>query len=247
MGTMIKRNRTTFNRCPKDAEFPFTRIPAKVFALDGYKLAIMGYILSNRDDWNIVKSEIANRTKFPRNKFNVAWKSLENLGYIKKRRIQGGWDYTINEDLGFTSTTDSKCESSTLTTGRQCTGGTLTTTTNNYYKKGTTGTVANCYESQFNELKELYPPSVIRKDGNPYPLKGKIKDCEKLYIKYLKTGKRSHDEIINCLKVELEDKMHTGNTMYQVGLLRWIEDELWEVYKGRTIEPAEVGYGTEIV
>jgi hypothetical protein len=246
MGTIIKQNSTTFKRCPKDEQHPFNRIPAKLFNLNGYQFAIMAHILSNNDDWNIVKYEIGKRVGFPERKFLKAWRELETLGYIQIKRMWGSYHYTVYEDLDHTTGTGADCIGHTTGNSTCCTGAILTTTNNNYYNNITTGTDATYYKNQFNELKELYPTSVTRKDGKTYSLKGKIKDCEKLYIEYLKTEKASHDEIINCLKVELNDKMRTGNMTYQVGLLRWIEDEHWEVYKGRTVEPAEVGYGQTI-
>jgi hypothetical protein len=66
MGTKIKQNNTTFVRCDKDEQHPFYRIPVGLFKLDGYQLAIMAQILSNKDGWNIVKYEIGKRLRFPR-------------------------------------------------------------------------------------------------------------------------------------------------------------------------------------
>ena len=66
MGTMKSRNSTTFNRCPKDAIYPYCKIPANMFnKLNGYQLAIMIQIISNKDDWNLVKYEIGKRVGFP--------------------------------------------------------------------------------------------------------------------------------------------------------------------------------------
>jgi hypothetical protein len=84
MGTKIRQNSTTFVRCPKDEKHPFSRIPAELFKLDGYQPAIMGQILSNNDDWNIVKYEIGKRVGFPERKFLKTWRELEKLGYIQK-------------------------------------------------------------------------------------------------------------------------------------------------------------------
>ena len=62
-------------------------------------------------------------------------------------------------------------------------------------------------------------------------------------VDYLNTNAMSHDEIITALKVELKEKGMTGKTHYQQGLYRWIEDKTFELYRGRTIEPAVPGYG----
>jgi hypothetical protein len=247
MGKIIQRNTTIYNRCPKNELFPFIRVPANLLKLNGYQQAIMTQIISNKDGWNLVKYEISRRLGFPRNKFNKAWKSLEDLGYIKKDRIQGGWEYKIIEDLNFTSTTGGICEDSTLTTGALCEGGILTTINNNYYSNSTTGRNATYYLSQFKELMECYPSIGTRPDGTTYKLKGKPDDCKKAYIDYLKTNVMSHDEIITALKVELNDKRMTGETHYQSGLFRWIKDKVFENFKDRTIEPAALQYGTELI
>jgi hypothetical protein len=247
MGTIKKQNKTTFVRCLKDEQHPFNIIPAELYSLNGYQLAIMAQILSNRDDWNIVKKEIGKRVGFPREKFNDSWKSLRELGYIKVDRIQGGYDYTIYEDLSVTSTTGGICEYSTSTTGRTCAGGMLTTTNNNYYRDVATTADSTCYESQFNELLGLYPNIGDRPEGTTYSLKGKCKECKNAYIDYLKSNAMTHDEILLALKVELNNKRMNGSIFYQEGLLNWIENKTFEQYKGKTLEPIEMGYGTELM
>jgi hypothetical protein len=247
MGTIITQNRTTFERCPKNEQHPFCRIPVELLKLNGYQLAIMVQILSNKDDWNLVKSEIGKRVGFPREKFRTAWESLKELGYIKVNRIQGGYDYTICEDISSTSTTYGICESFTSTTGRTCTGGTLTTINNNNYYRDVTNTAGStCNESQFNELLELYPSVGTKPDGTIYQLKSKRNDCEKAYVEYLKTGVMTHDEIMTALQVELNDRQMTGKTHFQKGLLRWINDRIFELHRGKIIEPIELGYGLNL-
>jgi hypothetical protein len=89
MGTILRQNSTTFERCPKDEKHPFNRISANLYALNGYQFAIIAYILSNKDDWNIVKYEIGKRLGFPERKFLKAWRELELMGYIKIKRKWG--------------------------------------------------------------------------------------------------------------------------------------------------------------
>jgi hypothetical protein len=249
MGTMKSRNTTTFNRCLGDAsKYPYCKVPANMYKkLNGYQLAIMTQIISNTDDWNLVKYEIQKRLGFPERKFLKAWKELESLGYIKIERRWGHYRYIINEDPDYTTGTGADCEDYTTCSSTGCTDASLTITNNNYYNNISTGTDASCYENQFNELKELYPTSVSGTNGITYMLKGKIKECEKLYIEYLKTGKMSHNEIIKCLKTELANKTRTGNNMYQVALLRWIEDEYWLAYKDQTNKPVYEPYGANFV
>lgn len=247
MGSKIINNRTTFLRCPKDEKYPFTRLSTKLYSLNGYQLAIMAYILSNKDGWNLVKSEISKRSGFPRNKFNLAWKSLEDLGYIKKIRIQGGWNYTILEDLDFTNTITGNCEQPTHTTGAQCNDGIITTIKeNNNYNYTTTGVDAICYEDQFNELADLYPVSSTWNDGRTVPLKRNLPECKKLYIDLLSTEKGSHLDILNCLKAELSEREQTGTKQYQLALLKWIKETGWKAYEGTRNKPLYNAYGTEL-
>jgi hypothetical protein len=243
MGKTIQQNRTTFVRCLKDEQHPFCRIPANLFKLDGYQFAIMSHIISNADQWNIVKYEIAKRLGFPRKKFDKAWKSLIDQGYIKVKRIQGGYDYTIYEDLGSTSTMGGICEASSSTTGTTCKGGILTTINTNYYKEVTTTDDNICSQSQFNQLLELFPSEGTKQDGTTYKLKSKLKECKKAYTDYLNSNAMTHDEIMTALKIELNEKQLTGKIYFQIGLYRWIKDKLFEQYRGKKFEPAKLGYG----
>jgi hypothetical protein len=246
MGTEIKsnKNRTTFIRCPKDDNNPFNRVPAKLYNLNGYQFAIMAQILSNRDDWNLVKYDIQKRLGFPERKFLKAWKDLETLGYINLKRTWGSYHYTIYENPDYTTCTGADCTDHTTGSSTTCTGAILTTTNNNYNKgEVTTSPEISSDERQFRELLDLYPTIGTRSDGTIYKMKGNLGKCKKAYIDYLESHKMSHDEIITSLKVELRDKQMTGRTSFQLGLLRWIEDRKFELYRGRSLESAKVGYG----
>jgi hypothetical protein len=246
MGTKIRQNTTTFNRCPKDEQHPFCRIPANLFELDGYKLAIMAQILSNKDGWNIVKYEICRRLGFPERKFLKAWRELEKLGYIQITRKWGCYHYTIFENLDNTTGTGADCADYTTGNSTGCTGATLTTINNNYYSDVTATTGGTSDEGQFNELLNLYPSRGTRVDGTNYNLKSRIKECKRFYLEYLRSNIMTHEEIMTALRVELNDKEISGKMHFQPGLLRWIEDKVFEQYKGRILEPFKLGYGTEL-
>jgi hypothetical protein len=111
----------------------------------------------------------------------------------------------------------------------------------------TTTADSNCQVNQFNELIELYPTTGTRSDGTSYKLKGNLNKCKKTYADYLRTNGMNHDEIMTALKVELNDKQMTGRTHYQPGLLKWINDKSFEQYRGRKLEPVDMGYGTEML
>jgi hypothetical protein len=248
MGTEIRqnKNRTTFVRCPKDENYPFNRVPAKLYDLNGYQFAIMAQILANKDGWNIVKSEIQNRLDFPERKFLKAWKDLEALGYIKLKRLWGSYHYTIYEDLDYTTCTGAYCIDHTTGSSTTCTGAILTTTNNNYYREVTMTADSNREERQFYELLKLFPPVGTKRDGTKYEVKGRLKECQKAYIDYLRTNAMTHEEILTALKVEMNERQMNGKTHYQPRLLKWIEERKFELYKGRTIQPAEPGYGQSI-
>jgi hypothetical protein len=56
----------------------------------------------------------------------------------------------------------------------------------------------------------------------------------------------THDEIMTALKFELNNRQMTGKIHYHKGLFRWIEERTFEQYKGRIIEPFELGYGQSL-
>jgi hypothetical protein len=265
MGTIKKRNRTTFVRCPKDEQHPFTRIPATLYSLNGYQLAIMAQILSNRDDWNIVKKEISKRLGFPREKFNNAWKSLIELGYIHVKRIQGGIDYTIYEDLKSTCTTGGICEGSTSTTGSSCAGGMLTTINknNDYNTEESSDQPVNepvqktikeipdeknsNLHQKFVELKKMYPSEVIRPDCRRYYLKSDLKRCEDIYSKYLNKGLLTHSKVLECLETELQVRNQNGTMQYIKTFVKWLSEGEFNAYKVKAYMPVNIPYSTELI
>jgi hypothetical protein len=247
MGTTIINNRTTFVRCPKDETHPYTKFSSKLFELNGFQFAIMAYILANKDGWNLVKYEIRKRIRFPERKFLKAWKELETMGYIKITRKWGGYHYTIYEDPDCTTGIGADCEDITTGNSTSCINTGLTTINNNYNSiNTTTGTDATCYDDQFNELIEFYPVSSTWSDGRIVPLNRKLEECKNLYTELLRTGKIYHQDIMTCLKVELEEREKTRNKQYQPSLLKWIKEAGWKVYKSRTLQPVYVPYGTEL-
>jgi hypothetical protein len=165
------------------------------------------------------------------------------LGYIRVKRIQSAYEYTIYEDLESTTTMGGICEASSSTTGTTCKGGILTTNNTNYYKELTTTNDSICTESQYTQLLDLFPSEGVKPDGTTYQLKSKLKECKKAYIDYLNSNVMTHDEILTALKIELNEKQLTGKTYFQKGLYRWINDKSFEQYRGRTLVPVKLGYG----
>jgi hypothetical protein len=247
MGTMIKRNSTTVNKCPRDEDHPYNMLSAKLFGLNGYQLPIMAQILSNKEGWIVVKSDIRKKLGFPRDKFDDAWKSLKDLGYINIKRIQGGYKYTIYEDPSTSGFTNETLKDFTSTEGTTCADSTLTNTNNNYNRDLTSTTGGSCDERFFNELIKMYPSEGTRPNGTTYKTTSNLKDCRRVYLEYLRTNGMNHKEIMTALQVEIRDKQMKGQTHYQPGLLKWLEGRNFEHYKGRALELIDTGYGTELL
>lgn len=250
MGMIKKQNSTTFNRCPKDTEHPFVRVPAKWFTtLDIYQFAIMAHIISNKDGWNLVKKEIMRRVGYSEWRFKKAWSDLQQMGYIQIIPKYGSYHYNIFEDPDYTT-----CNSTS------CTGTSLTTINNNYYNTGessdssinsnkadSTSTIISDLHSQFEELKNLFPKEVIRPDGKRDYLKTGLELCEELYTKYLSEGLLSHTEVLKCLEVEINVRNQTGKMPYIKRFVKWLKVREFEAYQDRVDQPVYGRYGTELV
>lgn len=64
---------------------------------------------------------------------------------------------------------------------------------------------------------------------------------------YLKTAAMTHDEVMTAFKVELNERVITGNPYFQQGLVNRIDDKTLEQYKGRSVTLPEMGYGETLV
>jgi hypothetical protein len=231
------------HRAEHDNEHPFNMQSAKIYGDlkgKGLELLIMCLLLSNKgdankptdSDWVAVKEEIRLRTGVAVKRFNKAWNNLKEMGYLENigTRTRAQWVVWENKrplrspvDQIITVTRDP------LTNTKE---------TIIYEKE---------HSKEFSELYDVYPSIGNRKDGSTYKLKDNLKKCQQAYSDYLEEGKMIHDEIMLALKVELNDKQMTGNTQYQQGLLRWINEKIFEQYRNRIIEPVETGYGTELM
>lgn len=67
---------------------------------------VYAYIMTLPNDWKIYKSEIYNHFSEGRTAIDTAFKELEDVGYISKKRIQtkngtfNGWEFTCLESIG---------------------------------------------------------------------------------------------------------------------------------------------------
>ena len=95
------RNKTIYNRSPKDKNNTYSVISNEILNLNPYQRLIMIEILRNKDTWVIYKCNIKKNIKIPSNKFEKAWKLLKEYGFIRTTKIDGGYLYTINEKPNF--------------------------------------------------------------------------------------------------------------------------------------------------
>ena len=86
----------------------FTAVYNEVFQSDGVSArakGLYGYIMTLPNDWKIYKDELFKHFSEGRDAMNKAFKELEELGYIHKKKVQddvgrfSGWEYTIYETL----------------------------------------------------------------------------------------------------------------------------------------------------
>ena len=97
--------KTTYNRAVKDSTHYYTMASMELVRderLNATELGIMIRLLSNDDSYQINKTVEQKKSRLGRQAFNKAWKHLEELGYIKSKKImkaRGGseYHYTINE------------------------------------------------------------------------------------------------------------------------------------------------------
>jgi hypothetical protein len=195
----------------------------------------MAQILSNSDDWKIIKKEIRKRLSFTRQKFDDAWKSLIDLGYIVSKKVQRGCEYTIYEEPDFTSTTGSTSKD-----------GMLTTNNKNYYNEVTNTMAGTCETEYFSKLYDMYPEKGFRSDGTTYPLKNDRKKCEKAFNEYLKEGTMTGEEMLTAFEVEQYECKNNGKTDFQPGLFNWLSNKTFEKYRSMSIQPIVPGYGEEL-
>jgi hypothetical protein len=205
----------------------------------GLELLIMCLLLSNKgnagnptdSDWVVVKEEIRLRTGMAVKRFNKAWNALKEMGYIENvgTRTRARWVIWENK----------KPLRSPMDQIITVTGDTLTSIKETIISEKE-------YSKEFLELWAAYPTEGNHKDGTTYPLKcNKIK-CQQAYSDYLNQGSMTHKEVMTALEVESTDKQKQYRTYFRKGLLSWIRDKSFEDYRGKTLEPIDLGYGNEL-
>jgi len=101
----------------------------------------------------------------------------------------------------------------------------------------------------FSEFFDLYPASVLRRDGLKDYLRGDISRCRKYYEKIVGKSKSRHEHIMECLKFEIESRKRANSLGYMKRMAKWLISEEWKLYdefmKDTNIQTkAEEVYGT---
>jgi hypothetical protein len=110
--------------------------------------------------------------------------------------------------------------------------------------------VLNWFESRnsgfFDQLILNYPKAVTGPDGmNRFLLSNKEK-CKKAYNKICKQSANIHEHIMECLKLELDERIATGKLGYMKTLWKWLTQREWECYEDITTDNS-TQYGTTII
>lgn len=94
------RNKTKIVRVKHDKDNPYTCITNTLIQddrLNATELGIMLELLSNADSYILNSTYFIQQTGITRYKFYKCWNHLIALGYINKIKIQGGYQWIINE------------------------------------------------------------------------------------------------------------------------------------------------------
>jgi hypothetical protein len=107
----------------------------------------------------------------------------------------------------------------------------------------------------FDEFYSIFPVKVLRPDGNYDYLRMDRNRCKKIYHNIVRVNKTMHDHIMECLKLEINERNRTGKMSFMKRMPTWLTSEEWKVYSDKvtagvtsgdiSIQEGE-GYGTEI-
>ena len=85
----------------------------------------------------------------------------------------------------------------------------------------------------YDEFYALYPTKVLRPDGSYDYLRVDRDRCRKMYHNIVRKSKTTHDHIMDCLKLEIDDRVKTGNMGYFKRMHTWLSSESWKVFSER--------------
>jgi len=88
-------------------------------------------------------------------------------------------------------------------------------------------------KNQFAELLEMFPVSVIRKDGTKDYLRTDKTRAEKVYKRITRGRKDIHEHILTCLSFELKERRNNNNMMWMKKIPNWLSSNEWENWNQR--------------
>jgi hypothetical protein len=94
------KNKTKIKRVNHDGKNPYTCITNRLIQdnqLNATEVGMMLMLLSNSDSYILNSTYFIQQTGLGNTQYNNCWKHLIELGYINKRKIQGGYEWIINE------------------------------------------------------------------------------------------------------------------------------------------------------
>jgi hypothetical protein len=105
----------------------------------------------------------------------------------------------------------------------------------------------------FEELYNAFPVRVLRPDGSYDYLRVDHKRSKLLYRNIVGSDVSKHQLLVNCLKLEVEDRSRRGQLPFMKRMPMWLSSEAWKVYadedSGNPVStPGEIlkVYGTDI-
>lgn len=109
----------------------------------------------------------------------------------------------------------------------------------------------------FDEFYNTFPIKVIRKGGNTDYLRTNKNKCRIKYKKVVKNNLMVHDHIMDCLKLEIENRTSRNNMSYMKKMENWLEKEEWKTIYEYKIEKEDAKllsdkkkanlYGTDVL
>ncbi len=109
----------------------------------------------------------------------------------------------------------------------------------------------------FDEFYNTYPIKAVRIDGKTDYLRINKTKCKIKYKKIIKNNLMIHDHIMDCLKLDIEQKTNKNNMAYMKRMENWLAHEEWRriyEYKLKLIEAKEIFdkkkanlYGTDVL
>lgn len=86
-------------------------------------------------------------------------------------------------------------------------------------------------KSYFDEFYEAYPKYITRPDGTKDYLRTDMHRCRKFYEQIIGRSRSKHENILTCLKFEVNYKYKTNKMSYMKRMPKWLLSQEWQVYE----------------